>query len=481
MMIKDSRLLNDKFEYTGKWNLPGNSEHIAYGTLKYDNGSISLKISGSLQDEPEPKSIIEYLQQLRSHRFDTILGITDEGIEITLEDCIWTHRSGGGTGSQSSQITTYHVNTMFVGVQYGGLKNIKFNNVTVKYTNFKEWINESGITTDQNLEEGKFTINSETPESHKGHLIDDFDYNIFHHVDNPGHHQDRFDATIKQDTLISITSKNKHEYSEFHKLHYRLQNFFMLCIGYSIRPLLITASMDDIKGKIILIYQSSVDVSGNHAPIRNDQMILTFKDLNEKEESVFQNWLTSYKDLEDAFDLYFENFTNSNLYPQDRFENVIQALEAFHRRRFDDELLERIRYDTMIKHILSKISEQDAIDWINSQRSLGNNLSLPQKLHQLFEQFPYLYKNVEKREEFVRDVRDTRNYFAHHTPELKKKAAESAPLAYLEQRLNVLMDACMLSELHYDEDELEKLVIKFAKRRQLVKIVGTPDPYEWLV
>jgi hypothetical protein len=411
------------------------------------------------------------------------LGVTDNGIEITLENCVKTHQTHSliTTAKRLTEVTTYHVNSMFVGAHYASADDRQFNYVTVKYTNFKEWINESGITTDHDLEADRFTIISVTPTSHKGCLIDDFEYNIWHQVDNPGFSRERFDASIKQDTVITISSKKKRNYEEFHKMHYRLQNFVMMGILYSIRPLLITAGTDDEVGKSVIIYNGLVDVSDNHDIISNDKMFLSFRNLSGRLEETFQRWLTAYVELEDSFDLFFENMTNSKLYPQDRFENVIQALEAYHRGRFDDELMEKSRYEFMVNDILSKLNDTEQKDWIKKNRARGNDLSLSQKLHQLFEQFPYVFTDVDKREQFVVKVQDTRNYFAHHTKKLKEKAAENAELHYLEQRLNVLMVACMLSDLGFDEPTLEGLVINYAKRRQQFKLVWHADPYEWMV
>ncbi len=482
--MKESKLITDIFEYPGKWFLPGCDDYTVSGTVSYSADSIRITISGPLRDPTKYQTVqAPFWLHRENEKLDTLLGTTDNGIEFTLENCViicQTHNFIPST-KKLLEVTTYHVNSMFVGTHYASPDGRQFNQVTVKYTNFKEWVNEPGITTDQDLQAGSFTISSMTPTSHKGALIDNFEYDIWHQIDNPGLAGHRFDASISQDTVITISNKKKSTYEEFYKLHYRLQNFVMMGILYSIKPLLITATNDDTLGKNVIVYNGQVDVSDNPGMIRNDQMFLSVSNLPGKLEETLQHWLIAYGELEDAFDLFFENMTNSKLYPQDRFENVIQALEAYHRGRFDDELMEKSRYENMVNDILSKLNDQDQKDWIKKNKARGNDLSLSQKLHQLFEQFPYVFTDVDKREEFVVKVQDTRNYFAHHAKKLKEKAAENAELHYLEQRLNVLMVACMLLELGFDEPTLEGLVIKYAKRRQQFKLVWQADPYEWLV
>lgn len=482
--LKESKLITDSFQYTGKWFFPGCDDYTVNGTVSYSSGSIEVTISGPLRDPTKYQTVIApFWLHGENEKLDTLFGITDDGIEITLENCVITKQTHGHivAADRSTEVTTYHANSMFVGAHYASPDDRRFNYVTVKYTNFKEWVNESGITTDQDLHAGRFTITSVTPVPHEGRLIDDFEYNIWHQVDNPGFARERFDASIKQDTVITISSNEKRAYEDFYKMHYRLQNFVMMGILYSIRPLLITAGTDDDVSKTVIIYNGLVDVSDSHNIIRNDQMFLSLSNLSGRLEETFQHWLTAYGELEDSFDLFFENMTNSKLYPQDRFENVIQALEAYHRGRFDDELIEKPRYEKMVNDILSKLDDNEQKDWIKKNKARGNDLSLSQKLHQIFDQFPYIFTDVDKREQFVVKVQDTRNYFAHHTKKLKEKAAENAELHYLEQRLNVLMVACMLSEIGFDESTLEGLVINYAKRRQQFKLVWQPDPYEWLV
>lgn len=478
-MIDEPKLLTDNFDYTGQWFFPGCDDYKVEGTVNFSKGSISIKVRGPLRDETKYQTVRcpDHLH-IDNEKIDTLLGITDNGTEITLESLVMTNSNIGISFGHKYENRIYHVSRMFVGIHYNNNEERKFNSVTIKYSNFKEWINESGINTDQNFSTGTFTITATPPMVHEGRATDDFEYSIWADIKNPGFVRDAFDAKISQDTLITLKSEKKSSYEEFYKIHTRLKNFIMLGILYSIKPLLIEGNSKDSL-KEIFIYPATSNVTNEHAIIENRQMFFRFKDLSGRVPTVFQRWLKAYEELEDAFNLFFEVMINDKLYPQDRFENIIQALEAYHRERFDDALMDNTQYEQMVSKILAQLQDPQEREWIHNQKLRGNDLSLPQKLLQLLEQFPYLYTDLQTREKFVGLIRDTRNYFAHHPRSLRVKAAKNAELYYLEQRLNVLMVACMFSELGFDEDKLRHWVIKYAKRRKQFKLVWHSDPFDW--
>jgi len=481
--MTQTRLITDTFEYAGRWFLPGCDDYTVEGTMKYTKGDIRLKIRGPLRDETRYQTVRPpYWFHRENEKVDTLLGITEEGLQITLENCVMVKQTNSldGTGMKNV-ITHYLASFMCIGTHYAKPSDRNFDEVTITYSNFKEWINESGISTDQDFHSNTFSITAVTPPSYEGNLTEDFKYVIWHNMKNPGFQRDRFDADIVQNTLFTIKSEKSHYYQEFHKIFYRLQNFMMMCIKASIRPLLITGRTLDPEYKSVLIYPGEVDVYGEHTVVRNDQMFLPFRNLSNNIETIFQNWLQSYDELEDGFDLFFEVMVNSKLYPQDKFENIIQALEAYHRGRFDDELMEKSRYKRMIDDILDQLTDSNQKDWIKKNRTRGNDLSLSQKLVQLCEQFPYIFLDINKRDEFVVLVQDTRNYFAHHATKLKEMATKNTELFYLEQRLNVLMTACMLSELRLGELELERFIMRYTHMQRQVSLVWASDPYDWII
>lgn len=479
-MSVDSKLLVDTFDYAGQWFFPGCADHKIEGTVNFSKGLISINIRGSLRDELKYQTVrCPHHVHIDNEKIDTLLGITDNGIEITLENLVMTNLTGGFNLNNKYENRKYNVSRMFVGIHYSDNNEKKFNSVTIKYSNFKEWINESGISTDQDFSTDTFTITATPPMIHEGRATDDFEYLIWADIKNSGFERDAFDAEITQDTLITLKSEQDLPYDKFYKIHMRLKNFITLGILYNIKPLLIKGHSKDDPFREIFIYSSAYDVGDKRGIIENHQMFFSFKDLSGRVPTVFQRWLNAYDELEDAFNLFFEVMINDKLYPQDRFENIIQSLEAYHRERFDDALMDTTRYDQMIDHILNQLSLPQEREWVHNQKLRGNDLSLPQKLLQLFEQFPYLYNNLQAREIFVGLIRDTRNYFAHHPKSLKVKAAKGAELYYLEQRLNILMVSCMFSELGFDEDKLMKWVTKYARRRRQFKLVWYPDPFDW--
>jgi len=473
------KLLTENFEYTGKWFFPGLKDYFIDGTVVYSNGSISIKLIGNLRDEKRYITVHPQVWYLENEKIATILGITEDGIEITLEDLVLTQRQDGIAYGNKYKISNYSVNKMFVGNHFQNPSERKFNSVTVKYSNFKEWIDESGISTDQTFDPYTITINYNSPFTHEGRANDDFEYIIWHETSSPGFQRDRFDASVEQDTVFQLKSIKKLDYDEFYKIHNRIRNFFILCINSTIHPLLITASSSDELGRETSVYYSHVDVTGSFSQLRNDQMFITFKKLSGRFPTAIQTWLNAYEELDDVFDLFFEVMINQKLYPQDIFENIIQSLEAYHRTRLPDELMEKSMYDLLIPSILSLLQTKEQKDWVKNHKNLGNILSLSQKLLQIFEMFPYLYHNLDERYKFTEICQTQRNYFAHHSEKLKQNSVENIELFYLTQKLHVLMVSCLFSELQFEENWLETTVMNYARRRKQIRLVWAKDPYNW--
>lgn len=478
-MERNRKLLTENFEYSGKWFLPGLSDYVIEGTLTYSHGSIKVKIKGNLRDEKIYQTVRPPFWYIEDEKVDTLLGITEDGTEITIENLFLINRDSGIAFGNKYKTSIYSVDRMFVGQHYQHPTERIFNSVTIKYSNFKEWINESGISTDQTFDPYTITINYNSPFTHEGRANDDFEYIIWHQVDSPGFERDRFDASIKQDIVFVLKSTKKLDYDEFYKVHNRIRNFFMLCIDSTIHPLLISAGTHDELGREIFVYYSHVDVTGSIPQLRNDQMYITFRQLSGRFPTAIQQWLNAYEELEDAFNLFFEVMIHQKLYPQDLFENIIQSLEAYHRARLPDELMEKSMYEQMITDILSLLKTKEQKDWVKKHKNRGNDLSLSQKLLQIFEMFPYLYQNLDERFEFTTISQTQRNYFAHHSEKLKENSVENVELFYLTKKLHVLMVSCLLSELQFDETWLQNMVLNYAKRKKRVKLVWAKDPYKW--
>lgn len=64
---------------------------------------------------------------------------------------------------------------------------------------------------------------------------------------------------------------------------------------------------------------------------------------------------------------------------------------------------------------------------------------------------------IENKNTFIEKVVDTRNYQTHHDEDLKEHSASGKELYHLTQKLKILLEICLLTELGFSSDEIKGL------------------------
>src|SRR5438876_7261476 len=120
------------FEYSGMWWLPTQQEHKVPGIARFaDDDRINLALNGLF--EPERGS---GLPDLPFKKHPLILGLTDEGLAITLFDCFDTNLTIS-LGGKSEQRCLAHV--AYLGVHFIEPQELRFDKIDVCYSYLPQW------------------------------------------------------------------------------------------------------------------------------------------------------------------------------------------------------------------------------------------------------------------------------------------------------------------------------------------------------
>jgi hypothetical protein len=105
-------------------------------------------------------------------------------------------------------------------------------------------------------------------------------------------------------------------------------------------------------------------------------------------------------------------------------------------------------------------------DWVSSDLKYrlkeylkyGREFSLRKRMKDII----YIYQaNIDRfignKNAFIEKVVDTRNYQTHHDEDLKERAAGGEELDRLTQKLKVLLEVCLLTELGFSSEEIKGL------------------------
>ncbi len=84
---------------------------------------------------------------------------------------------------------------------------------------------------------------------------------------------------------------------------------------------------------------------------------------------------------------------------------------------------------TILKKSIPENVTGNHLESLKSRIDFGNEFSLKTRLLILFDKFEGIFQTlIEDRDEFVKEVRDTRNFLTHYSEELEQKAKEGREL-----------------------------------------------------
>ena len=95
---------------------------------------------------------------------------------------------------------------------------------------------------------------------------------------------------------------------------------------------------------------------------------------------------------------------------------------------------------------------------MKSRIRYGNEFSLRTRLRGIFESDKYqeiISEFIENKDAFIGAVVDTRNYLTHYEGE--EKAAIGEEIDPFIQKLKILLEICLLTELGFSSEEIKKL------------------------
>jgi hypothetical protein len=450
----------EKFEYKGVWWLPDNPEKHISGTLMFVPGE------GAVLDLMS--SFVEIKSTNSSFEPEIILGTSSNGKSITLHKCVETKRLDSSLGFPTS---SFYANIVFIGWHSAKPKELKFKSFFVNYPYFEEW-SKIGVFSHclESEEKSKqYEVKYEVPEPVEA-KIDNFKISFDHNLNISGDWLR--EVNLKHTTFIKIEPEDELHFEEYQSILYHLQNFLSLATTRAIYPLSIEATTEQYKrvstfpkSKVrhphIEIFYNVIGKVDLSKKLTHYDMLFTFEDISGQFETYLQNWFGKAGLLKPVYDLFFGTLYNPSMYLELHFLSLIQAVESYHRRRFGGKYLSDEDYTEVYNTLVNAIPDSVEGDFKNSLKSriqYGNDFSLRTRLKGLFDSGEYqeiLSEFVENKNAFISKVIATRNYLTHYEGE--EKAAIGEELDPLIQKLKILLEICLITELGFSSEELKKL------------------------
>ncbi len=457
----------DNVEYSGLWWLPSNSQNKVAGTLIFSNqDGIELKLIGSLEG-------FEGLNDL-NQRHSVIWGLTNGGKSITLSGCLAAGLIIGIPGFVSRD---YIIHLCFVSAHLTE-EELRFKKLVVRYSRLVDWVRTSGLTiTKYENESNKLQLDYILPEeikavTSKGTVSIDFSFTT---------KGDFFDEMhLRQSISMEIVADGEYEFDDLQLRYIRpFQNFLTLATTkpnsiVSVQDYSKHISFEESDGTDVIETPIEVIFPQRHLEAKPDKllipdyMLFTLHDLANFQSTVEQ-WLNVSDELDSVCNLFFGVMYNSNMYLEQEFLNIVQAVESYHRRRMKNNVLPKDEHKARIRAILSEAPDEHR-DWLREVLNYSNEPRLKHRLSELFDKADIILTPlIGNKEEFAKKVGDTRNYLTHYDKYLKDKAAKRGEITLLTIQLSYMLQAYLLFELGFSQ---EKCAEVFRRNQGYIRIMN---------
>jgi hypothetical protein len=186
---------------------------------------------------------------------------------------------------------------------------------------------------------------------------------------------------------------------------------------------------------------------------------------------VLKNWFAKQEALEPVFNLFFGVLYHPDLPLDVRFLLYAQTVETYDFRRRDPHELSPGEHKKRLASIIDAAPEQWR-DWLRMRLASSNYLTLDQRVRDVLNECPAVAANLtglskKDQDAFVTKLKQSRNYYTHYTPSLKRKAATGAGLLVLFLQLQAMIEMSLLRELGFSCEAINAILDRVQRYAQM--------------
>lgn len=461
--------MDTNLTYKGYWFLPSAKENEIYGTLSYDNGW-KLELIGNFENT----NILPTLKQE-----SIILGRTSEGQKITLYGCFGQKHGksilSNEKGWKGSPVPlTYTVNYIFEGIHIENKEELKFKELKAEIHNLNEWLGIQGFEynpTPEDYRNHETTIKYKLPKPIE-FIIDDKVKACFKFVfPRPNRTFFYKEINLVQKVQIIFSTNTELDFDEMWKYLINFEAFLTLALYKPSYPLMITFLNKD---KFVTTYTNNdnrtpakikfyYNPSAFQKPplVQPREFIFNYQDIKDCFRDIISGWYEKVETLKlkEILRLLMEQFYNNIRYIlENQFLNLAQALEAFHIRTPNENKTEisKENFDKIRQEILENIPEKHHE---LLKRRFNNRITLEERITELIDKYSneFLNKIIGNKDKFIKDFKNSRNYYTHYPQKLEKKALKGTELSKLSKKVQAFLVYALLSEIGFSKLKLQQL------------------------
>ena len=465
--------------HVGDWWIKGNKNKRAKGILYLPaEGEFKLEVHGNLGKPGVSNPRV-------------IFGSTRNGKDFTL----FNNASSDFIMGFGGYFRAFAPQIVLENAHVADLSKQMFTELVVDFTHLEEWCAEQTIFGDALLSDEYKVVRQEyraVPLSGQTiHLASIKTDLVISHRIQPEYEKYR-ELKLTDTVLLKFTVKSAKSFEWFEKLIEKFQSMLAFFTGKPVYPQRIILKSKATKNKKKAVPPNQVTVYFGQSEKSLDesfddkQVFVPYRAIAANAGQVIDKFLTDYDALKPVVDLFLGNIYQPPFLAQNRFINLIQAVEIFLRRRrpgsyLTGEVLKEFTsklkksYKTICAELTkdlndSKIVSPDLAEDLDGLKNLRERLngglpyinekSLRSRIKEAFGSLSagecdLISDNTQK---LISRAVDTRNYLTHFSEELQAKSLTGLELYKASEGLKILIILLMLDELGIEEATRIKLI-----------------------
>ena len=478
MSLKRADCVYDEMMFDADFWLPSDTSNKLRGKL---TGSVSdgfrLSLEGAFFENYEVpllwRAFLENNEDTKedNSEIDIILGESRKGEKYTLVNNLRLKVSRKLSFQSHPQNQTidsiYNVFFLLVGEHFNSYEEIKFKSMSFGISNFEVWHLIKAFDVDYPEKNNKsFSVTYKNPEPviiYNDQFINaTIEYTYSHGENSPSETSYHINRRAK----IILNAVNPpfrlHDFEE--KVDVSFSSYIQKIVSF-----IEFATQKHIYAFNINVYSSEnipcavyykTDVSHELSkPVDFYDMLFNWKHIEHDPKYYFQAWIENIDKIGMPVWLYLGSF-REGLYEDQRFMELAQALEGFHRYRFPESSEPTEEHQSKLKSIIDGCPE-DYQKWLTGKLKHSHEPHLPSRLKELFDEHDELFtwladsktnKNIAK-ELIVR----IRNHQAHC------KSIDDSPFSsilrfHINRYMQYVLAALLLKETNFSDEQISSII-----------------------
>ena len=344
-----------------------------------------------------------------------------------------------------------------MGIHFNNASELKFNSIKVSFQNLDEWLNISGFKAQFDNKHNKQKLEFELPAP----IVFDLGENLKGKFEFNSRYKSRPQKVcLEQNAYFVVESTNKElQFNDLLAKIWPFHNFLILASHSSCHTREIKLKNESQKEIEVFFERLNSQEKSNLKGTFG--YLFSYNDIKVDFETIIQKWY-SMIELAHPFINPLFDFLHIRKFDENVFLDIIQAIEAFHRRFRLNEMVPEMEHEARIKEILDEVNEKHR-EWLNERLSFSNEPTLHMRLSEMINEFSVktVQKMIPNVDKLIKDSKNSRNYYTHFDKTLAKKALKGGELLFLTIKLSVILTCAILCEVGFGLDQIEDIFNQF--------------------